>query len=68
MPKTTPEQEPKSGVADNAIAALKAKETEENLEKMAKKLTKEWNKPPRATKTPDLSFSKFEEKLKNKDQ
>ena len=49
-------------------AEIKAKETEENLEKMAKKLNKEWNKPLKPSETPDLSFSKFEEKLKNKDQ
>ncbi|MCF2487234.1 hypothetical protein [Dyadobacter sp. CY347] len=48
--------------------ALREKETDENLEKMAKKLTREWNKPQRVDKIPDLSFSKFEEKLKNKDQ
>ena len=47
---------------------LREKETDENLEKMAKKLTREWNKPPKVDKIPDLSFSKFEEKLKNKDQ
>ncbi|SKB92660.1 hypothetical protein SAMN05660293_02899 [Dyadobacter psychrophilus] len=47
---------------------VQEKETDENLDKMAKKLTKEWNKPPKMDKAPDLSFSKFEEKLKNKDQ
>ncbi|WP_026631656.1 hypothetical protein [Dyadobacter alkalitolerans] len=48
--------------------AVREKESDENLEKMAKKLTKEWNKPLETDKVPDLSFSKFEEKLKSKDQ
>ncbi|MCF2493931.1 MULTISPECIES: hypothetical protein [Dyadobacter] len=48
--------------------AVRVKESDENLEKMAKKLTKEWNKPLKTDKVPDLSFSKFEEKLKSKDQ
>lgn len=48
--------------------AVRVKESDENLEKMAKKLTKEWNKSSKTDKVPDLSFSKFEEKLKSKDQ
>ena len=45
-------------------ASLAEKETDENLEKMAEKLTKEWNKPVKAGKKPDLSFAKFAEKLR----
>ncbi|MCF0063638.1 hypothetical protein MUK70_30420 [Dyadobacter chenwenxiniae] len=56
-----------SPMSENA-KAIPEKETEENLDKMAKKLSKEWSKPSKTGKVPDLSFSKFEEKLKNKDQ
>ena len=48
-------------MSENA-RALHEKETDENLDKMAKKLSKYWNKPPKIDKIPDLSFSKFEEK------
>lgn len=74
MKKNTPKSDENiqsSEKLENGVlsdAEIKAKETDENLEKMAKKLTKEWNKPPKTSQTPDLSFSKFEEKLKNKDQ
>lgn len=48
-------------MSENA-RAIHEKETDENLDKMAKKLSREWNKPPKIDKIPDLSFSKFEEK------
>ncbi|MCF0042677.1 hypothetical protein [Dyadobacter fanqingshengii] len=54
-------------MSDDAKSVQK-KETDENLAKMAKKLSKEWSKLPKTDNAPDLSFSKFEEKLKNKDQ
>ncbi|MCF0052297.1 hypothetical protein LXM25_19675 [Dyadobacter sp. LJ53] len=54
-------------MSENA-KAIPEKETEENLDKMAKKLSKEWNKLSKTGKVPDLSFSKFEEKFKKKDQ
>lgn len=44
-------------------------ETEENIKKLAEKLGKEWKKKPGTEKVPDLSYEKFEKKLKeNPDQ
>jgi hypothetical protein len=44
-------------------------ETEENLKKLAEKLGKEWKGKPGPGKAPDLSYEKFEKKLKeNPDQ
>ncbi|MCE7064198.1 hypothetical protein [Dyadobacter sp. CY326] len=62
---SSPDTEP---ILSSDSEALAAKETDDNLEKLAKKLTEEWNKPVKAGKTPDLSFAKFAERLPKKDQ
>lgn len=44
-------------------------EKDENVEKLSKKLAKEWEKPVRDNETPSLPFSGFLDKLKKaKDQ
>ena len=49
------------------IDASKAKETDENLQKMAEKLSQEWKKEVTIDEKPDLSFKKLEEKLRKTD-
>lgn len=44
-------------------------ETDENIERLAKKLAKEWSGPVKKDQVPDLPFSGFLDKLKKaKDQ
>ncbi|NIJ54847.1 hypothetical protein [Dyadobacter arcticus] len=43
---------------------LRENETDEKLQELAEKLSTEWNKKVKSAKKPDLSFSKFQEKLK----
>ncbi|KAA6434112.1 hypothetical protein FEM33_22800 [Dyadobacter flavalbus] len=56
---------PESGKnAEQLAGMLRKKETEENLEKLARNLTAQWSKSKTASKKPDLSFAAFEKKLK----
>jgi len=48
--------------------AIREKDTDENLNKMAKNLSKVWNKSLKIEQIPDLSFSKLEEKRRKSDQ
>jgi hypothetical protein len=45
---------------------IQDKETEENLKKLAKKLSAEWKDP--GSGKPDLSFARFEAKRRSKGQ
>ncbi|WP_205748110.1 hypothetical protein [Dyadobacter luticola] len=45
---------------------VKRNETDEKLDELAGKMSAEWKKPKQSRKKPDLSFAKFQEKLKKK--
>ncbi|WAC12840.1 hypothetical protein [Dyadobacter pollutisoli] len=62
---------PENQAPDPALLSTLAEEleTDENIERLAKKLAKEWNEPAKKDQVPNLPFSEFLDKLKRtKDQ
>jgi len=56
---------PESGRNEQQLSEfLRKKETQENLEKLAKNLATKWSNSQEMQKKPDLSFASFEKKLK----
>ncbi|WP_031527557.1 hypothetical protein [Dyadobacter crusticola] len=51
---------------ENELAEYVARvETEENIQKLARKLSQEWNEENETAHKPDLSYARFEEKRRS---
>lgn len=51
--------------SEELAAFVASRETEENMQKLARKLTEEWNEEADSTHKPDLSYARFEERRRN---